>query len=433
MSAGLRAGYKQTEVGVIPVNWEARPLKRISPKQSVGLVINPSTYFDDRGTVPMLVGSNIKENIIQWEDAKRITEASNNLISASRLAAGDLVTVRVGDPGVTAVVPPELDGCNCASVMIVRKHDAFDSHWLCSVMNSPWGRAQVANVQYGTAQKQFNISDAVNFAYPVPPLPEQRAIAAALSDVDALLAKLDQFIAKKRDLKQAAMQQLLTGQTRLPGFSGEWEVNRLGELFGFSGGHTASRDQLSDSGYCYLHYGDIHLSKKTYIDVDAEFQAIPKLVVGLSDVSTVSLLKDGDVVFVDASEDDEGTSKHIVVVNHDDRPYISGLHTIVAKSKGNRMDNLFKRYCFQTRNIKEQFRFFAVGTKVSGISKTSVAKVELHFPPSLKEQTAIATILSDMDAELTALEVRRDKTHALKQGMMQELLTGRIRLRVERT
>ena len=433
MSAGLRAGYKQTEVGVIPVNWEARPLKRISPKQSVGLVINPSTYFDDRGTVPMLVGSNIKENIIQWEDAKRITEASNNLISASRLAAGDLVTVRVGDPGVTAVVPPELDGCNCASVMIVRKHDAFDSHWLCSVMNSPWGRAQVANVQYGTAQKQFNISDAVNFAYPVPPLPEQRAIAAALSDVDALLAKLDQFIAKKRDLKQAAMQQLLTGQTRLPGFSGEWEVNRLGELFGFSGGHTASRDQLSDSGYCYLHYGDIHLSKKTYIDVDAEFQAIPKLVVGLSDVSTVSLLKDGDVVFVDASEDDEGTSKHIVVVNHDDRPYISGLHTIVAKSKGNRMDNLFKRYCFQTRNIKEQFRFFAVGTKVSGISKTSVAKVELHFPPSLKEQTAIATILSDMDAELTALEARRDKTHALKQGMMQELLTGRIRLRVERT
>src|SRR3989338_3374826 len=141
-----------------------------------------------------------------------------------------LVTVRVGEPGITAVVPPELDGCNCASVMIVRKHQGFDSHWLCYVMNSRKGLEQVENVQYGTAQKQFNISDAINFTYATPPLPEQSAIAAALSDVDALLAKLDQLIAKKRDLKQAAMQQLLTGQRRLPGFSGEWEVKRLGDI-----------------------------------------------------------------------------------------------------------------------------------------------------------------------------------------------------------
>ena len=140
------------------------------------------------------------------------------------------------------------------------------------------------------------------------------------------------------------------------------------------------------------------------------------------------MLKDGDVVFVDASEDDEGTSKHIVVANPDGRPYISGLHTIVAKGKGNRLDKLFKRYCFQTRSIKEQFRFFAVGTKVSGISKTSIAKIELNFPPSMEEQAAIATVLSDMDSEITALEARRDKTRAVKQGTMQELLTGRIRL-----
>jgi len=224
------------------------------------------------------------------------------------------------------------------------------------------------------------------------------------------------------------MQQLLTGQTRLPGFSGEWAVKRLGDIFTFSGGHTASRDQLSSNGFCYLHYGDIHLSKKTFIDVDADFLEIPKLIVSLNDVSARSLLKNGDVVFVDASEDDEGTSKHVVVVSRDEQPYISGLHTIVASSKSGQLDNVFKRYCFQTRNIKEQFRFFAVGTKVSGISKTSVAKVELHFPPLLEEQTAIATVLSDMDAELSALEARRDKTRALKQGMMQELLTGRIRL-----
>ena len=223
------------------------------------------------------------------------------------------------------------------------------------------------------------------------------------------------------------MQQFLTGQTRLPGFSGEWEVKRLGELFSFSGGHTASRDQLSNSGYCYLHYGDIHKSSKTFIDLDSEYMDIPKLTVRLSEVTPSAMLNDGDVVFVDASEDDEGTSKHLVVVNPLGSPYISGLHTIVAKNKGAFLNTGFKRFCFQTRSIKEQFRFFSAGTKVSGISKTNIAKIELSYP-SLAEQTAIATLLSDMDAELAALEARRDKTSALKQGMMQALLTGRIRL-----
>ena len=153
------------------------------------------------------------------------------------------------------------------------------------------------------------------YGLPLPPLPEQRAIAAALSDVDALLGGLERLIVKKRDLKQAAMQQLLTGQTRLPGFSGEWEVKQLGDLFNFSGGYSASRDQLSATGYCYLHYGDIHGALKPTINTSADYQDIPKLDIPLKRVSSGSLLADGDVVFVDASEDDAGTSKHVVVVN----------------------------------------------------------------------------------------------------------------------
>jgi len=420
-------GYKQTEAGVIPEDWEVRTLRQISPSQSVGLVINPSTYYVSDGTVPMLVGSNVKANHIDWESARRISDSSNRLISASRLAAGDLVTVRVGEPGTTAVVPPEIDGCNCASMMIVRKGAGFDSRWLCYVMNSWLGLRQVEHVQYGTAQKQFNISDAVHFAYPSPRLNEQTAIAQALSDADGLIESLEQLIAKKRQIKQGTMQALLTGKQRLPGFEDKWHRKALSELFDFSGGYSASRDQLSAEGHCYLHYGDIHTSTKSFVDVTAERQELPRLDIPLNKVNANSLLKDGDVVFVDASEDDEGTSKHVVIINRDDAPFISGLHTIVAKSKTDELDHAFRRYCFQTSDIKQQFRFFAVGTKVSGVSKSNIGKIELSMPSS-DEQHAIATILTDMDTELAELETRLAKTRQLKQGMMQELLTGRIRL-----
>ena len=429
MTAGLRPGYKQTEVGVIPENWNARKLAELASFRTgpFGSALHKSDYTNDG--VPVVNPMHINDGRIEPTRTMTITESAAAALSDFRLTTGEVIIGRRGDMGRCAGVREEQVGWLCGTgSMIVRPVANVDADFLQRVLSSATVISAIENSSVGSTMINLNQGTLGGLMIQAPPLPEQRAIAAALSDVDALLGGLDRLIAKKQGLKQAAMQQLLTGQTRLPGFSGEWEVKRLGELFTFSGGHTASRDQLSDTGYCYLHYGDIHLSKMTFIDIEAEFLEIPKLVVGLSDVSSASLLKDGDVAFVDASEDDEGTSKHIVVVNRDDRPYISGLHTIVAKSKGNRMNNLFKRYCFQTRNIKEQFRFFAVGTKVSGISKTSVAKIELHFPPSLKEQSAIATILSDMDTELAALEARRDKTRALKQGMMQELLTGRIRL-----
>jgi type I restriction enzyme S subunit len=278
------------------------------------------------------------------------------------------------------------------------------------------------------AQPAISMANLKKHKIPLPPTKaEQEAIAEALSDADALIESLSLLLAKKRHLKQGAMQQLLTGKKRLPGFSGAWEVKTLGDLFNFSGGFTASRDQLSTDGYCYLHYGDIHTSNKTFVDVRSEHQDIPKLNVPLKKVSPVSLLDDGDVVFVDASEDDEGTSKHVVISNPDKTPFISGLHTIVAKSRTNELDHLYRRYCFQTRAIKTQFRFFAVGTKVSGISKSNIAKITLSAP-SVPEQTAIATILSDMDGEIAALDEKLAKARNLKQGMMQELLTGRIRL-----
>ncbi len=419
----LRVGFKQTEVGVIPEDWLVRKLGDLA-------TVRDGTHQTPR-YVPVGVPFYSVEHVTSgdFKNTKFISEAEHRFLTRTcKIETGDILMTRIGSIGDCKLIDWDVNASFYVSLALLKVNPNVSAAYISQYSNSASFKREIELHSLQSAiPKKINLGPISEIKIALPPADEQHAIATTLSNVDALLAKIDQFIAKKRDLKQAAMQQLLTGQTRLPGFSGEWDVKRLGDLFAFSGGHTASRDQLSSSGYCYLHYGDIHKSTKTYIDLEAEYLDIPKLTVRLSDVTPSAMLKDGDVVFVDASEDDDGTSRHVVVVNPLEKPYISGLHTIVAKAKDDLLDNSFKRFCFQTRDIKQQFQFFAVGTKVSGISKTSIAKIELRFP-SKAEQTAIASILSDMDAELAALQDRRDKTRALKQGMMQALLTGRIRL-----
>jgi type I restriction enzyme, S subunit len=202
-------------LGEIPAHWETRRLRVISPSQSVGLVINPSTYVVDEG-VPFLFGSDISEFRIHADGARRISPESNRFLAPSMLRSGDLVTVRVGDPGVTAVVPPDLDSCNCASVMITRRSPGFDSQWLCHVMNSRVGRTQVEMVQYGAAQKQFNISHAVNFRYPVPPLREQvqihERLDARLEQLSTLNSTAKATIARLQEYRLSVITAAVAGQ-----------------------------------------------------------------------------------------------------------------------------------------------------------------------------------------------------------------------------
>ena len=305
---------------------------------------------------------------------------------------------------------------------------AADSLYLCFFINGGVGQKYFEQAQIGGGQKNVNAASLKLLPVAVPStLEEQQAIAEALSDADALIESLSLLLAKKRQIKQGAMQELLTGKKRLPGFSGEWAEKSLGELFQFSGGLSASRDQLSTSGHLYLHYGDIHTSAKNFIDVAAEGSSVPRLDIPLGKVSPAALLSDGDVVFVDASEDDDGVSKHVVVVNPDGVPFIAGLHTIVAKQRRGELNSLYLRYCFQTQAAKEQFRFYAVGTKVSGISKRNIAKIALPVP-TRAEQSAIAEILVSIEEDIAALDAKLSKARDLKQAMMQELLTGRIRL-----
>ena len=258
---------------------------------------------------------------------------------------------------------------------------------------------------------------------PLPPTEvEQCAIATALSDVDALLDGLDRLIAKKRDLKQAAMQQLLTGETRLPGFDGEWEVKRLGDHVTFLRNGVNSRAELTlDDPVKYLHYGDIHSCTSVMLD-PASLPSLPSC-----KAKTLERLRDGDLVFADASEDLVGVSKSVEISNLGDAELVAGLHTIAARFDKAVLADGFKAYLQFCPAFSCHLRRLAAGTKVYATNRSHIASVEMRLP-GIKEQEAIASTFNDMDAEIAALEQRRTKTKDIKQTMMQELLTGRIRL-----
>lgn len=411
----MKKGYKQTEVGVIPEDWE---VKKLGEFAHVATGNTPPTndqtnyghdYFfvspADLGRGKYIVDTDKKLSKKGFDISRKFPKSSilftciGSTIGKSGIAQCELTS----NQQINAIFP----------------NDNYSSDYLYYALNllSP----RIKSLAGEQAVPIINKSEFEETFIPLPTTQaEQAAIAIALSDADALISSLEKLIAKKRNIKQGAMQELLMPKEGCM-------MKKLGEIFTFSGGYSASREQLSNDGFCYLHYGDIHGAKKTFINVKNEYTEIPKLKILLKNVSPKSLLSDGDIVFVDASEDDEGTSRHIVVKNPDGIPYISGLHTIVAKSKDNSLDNDFKRYCFQTKVVKSQFKFYAVGTKVSGISKTNIAKIEIAIP-SKAEQTRIATILSDMDAEIEQLEQKLDKYKMIKQGMMQELLNGRTRL-----
>jgi type I restriction enzyme, S subunit len=406
----VKKGYKQTEVGVIPGDWEVTPLGQISDvimgqsplgntynKAGEGIaLINGPTEFTDIYPVK-----------VQW------TTHPTKICKKKDL----LICVRGSSTGRMNVSDDEY--CIGRGVAAIRAKSLSNTVYLTNQIHL--GIERLLSLSAGSTFPNVDGKSIRSILIPLPPTKaEQTAIATALSDADALIQSLEKLIAKKRQIKQGAMQKLLKPKK-------DWMVKRLGEIFTFHGGYTASREQLSVDGYCYLHYGDIHGATKTFINVKSDYAKIPKLQIPLKKVSPKSLLNEGDIVFVDASEDDEGTSRHIVVKNPDGVPYISGLHTIVAKSKDDSVNNDYKRYCFQGAYIKSQFKFYAVGTKVSGISKTNILKIKISLP-KLDEQTRIATILADMDAEISALESKLAKYKHVKQGMMQNLLAGKIRL-----
>ena len=282
-------------------------------------------------------------------------------------------------------------------------YSPFVYHWL----RSEFAKKQIAIHLSRAAQPNLFIGSIGQLRAPLPPFPEQRAIAEALGDVDGLLRGLERLIAKKRDLKQAAMQQLLTAQTRLPGFSGGWEVLRFSELCFLRKDRVDPR-LMGASDFC--------------VELEHIGQGTGQLIGSTSTTSSSSqksVFRKGDVLF--------GKLRAYL------RKYWMASRDGVCSTEvwvlAPREDRLVSEYLYQivTQNEFVEAACVAFGTHMPRADWDVVKVLEVSLP-AIAEQTAIAAVLSDMDAEIAALEQRRDKTRSLKQAMMQELLTGRTRL-----
>lgn len=419
----VKPGYKQTEVGVIPDAWNAQPLGEVLIKGRLG-------------------GSYANQDM----------EAELPLMKMGNLARGcfDLSKVQFIGPGVT---PEPLHQLVCGDVLFNTRNTLdlvgkvaiwrdelpvayynsnlmrleFDPEKICSneyanyALNTEGTISRLRGLATGTTSvAAIYTRDLLKLQIPVPPLSEQRAIAKALSDVDALLGALERLIAKKRDLKQAAMQQLLTGQTRLPGFHNEWEVKTLGDLGSTFGGLTGkTKADFGDGSGQYITF----MSVMTNVVIDCSaFERVK-----VSPTESQNRVVKGDLLFNGSSETPEEVALCSVLTEEHPNLFLNSFCFGFRLREGAETNGLFLAYYLRSKAGRELMKSLAQGSTRYNLSKIALLKSPLRLPSQL-EQTAIATVLSDMDAELTALEQRLAKTRALKQGMMQELLTGRTRL-----
>jgi type I restriction enzyme S subunit len=412
----LEPGYKMTETGVIPATWSVIRLGEcLETRPSYGINAAAVPYSD---RLPAYVRITDITDDGRLSPDRRVSvrsEFSHNYY----LTDGDIVFARTGaSVGKSYRYDPNDGPLVYAGFLIRVRPDrekllpAFAAAY--ATTGNYWRWVRLMSMRSG--QPGINGSEYSQLPIPLPPLLEQRAIAAALSDVDALLGGLDRLIAKKRDLKQAAMQQLLTGQTRLPGFHGEWEVKRLGDMGTFLKGYGVKKAETRGGELPCIRYGEIYTHHDDYI---SSFKSW----ISREVADTATPLRRGDILFAGSGETKEEIGKCVAFV--DTVEAYAGGDIVILRPTG--ADSMFLGYLLNTSAIVSQKASRGQGDAVVHISANALASIQASVP-SLLEQTAIAAVLSDMDVELSALEARREKTRAIKQAMMQDLLTGRIRL-----
>jgi type I restriction enzyme S subunit len=417
----LKPGYKQTEVGVIPEDWDVCNLADLSLKITDGDHLTPkresSGYY-------LLSARNVLNGRIDVRDVDYVGLAEyQRMKQRCGPVAGDILISCSGTIGRVVVVPQGFECVLVRSAALAKINKSLAN----GVFLQFWLQGEIAQSQISAsvnqgAQPNLFLNQIERLKCPRPPLPEQLSIAKVLGDLDELLGELDQLITKKGQIKQAAMQELLTGKRRLPGFDGEWETIRLGDHVKYLKNGTNSRAELRVGGRVkYLHYGDIHASSRSC----ASPHDLPSLPVAKA--ASLDRLKDGDLIFADASEDISGVSKSVEICDCRDSEVVSGLHTIAARFEKSVLADGFKGFLQYVPSFSEHLRRLAAGTKVYATNRDHISSAEVKLPP-VSEQRAIAGVLMDMNDEIAVLQQRLSKVHSTKEGMMQQLLTGKIRL-----
>ena len=407
----LKPGSKQTKMGVIPEDWSSNSLSSLCLPG--GLVRGPfggslkKEFFVKEGYKVYEQRNAIYQSVEMGSyfiDHNKYTE-----LKRFDVVPGDFIVSCSGTIGRIFQIPKDAKAgvINQALLKIKLNTNFVSSDYFYQAF--VWDEFQqkiVDSTQGGAMQNLVGMDVFKNTPLALPPFPEQRAIAAALSDTDSLLSSLGRLLAKKRDIKQSVMQQLLTGKQRLPGFSGEWKIKRLGDISKIGMGRTPSRQMQAfwGKGYPWLSIADL---KTKHVSETKE--EITRLA-----ASSMTVIPKGTLIM--------SFKLSIGRMAFTSRDMYS--NEAICSFNDLKMNAGFLYY------VLGQTDFSLYGKQaVKGFTLNSESLKIIEVPyPSLDEQAAIATVLSDMDAEIDELQQRRDKTRAIKQGMMQELLTGRTRL-----
>ena len=338
------------------------------------------------------------------------------------LRSGDLLVCEGGEVGRAAIWRGELSECYYQKALHrlrARKSDAIDMEFMLQLFHFYAASGLFDSVVTKTSIAHLPKDKLEMLPVACPPLSEQRRIVAVLSDADTWIESLDKLIEKKKLVKQGAMQALLSGKTRLPGFAGEWVERRLGEIGEFRKGAGISREEGRSGIIPAVRYGELYTHHDCIIRTFGSH-------ISEAVASRATLLKSGDILFACSGETKEEIGKCAAFIQPV-QAYAGGDLLIMTPDPA-LCDSTFMGYALNSAKCQAQKSAVGQGDAVVHLHKDALEELEIRLPPTLAEQSAIATVLSDMDAELASLSREKAKAEQIKQGMMQELLTGKTRL-----
>ena len=392
-------GYKQTELGIIPEDWQLQSVgKHCSVKARIGWQGLRSDEYLTSGEYGLITSTDIVDGMVDWGTCCFVSKARYSQDPNIIVQENDTLISKDGTIGKVGIVQniPFPSTLNSGIFVVRPKLDNVYKKYLAFAFKSIYFQDFINRLTAGSTIVHLYQKDIVKFVFPVPPITEQRAIAEALSDVDGLIAALDKKIAKKRLLKQGAMQQLLTGKKRLPGFTDEWVEKKLGEISSVYQPLTISQECFTIDGYNVYGANGIIGKYELYNHTTDQVMVTCRG----SSCGTVNMSKG--------------------------YCWITGNAMVINMDKYD-IDKTFVYYCLLNQDLSE----LITGSGQPQIVRAPLIEFAIKLPQSTNEQQTIATILSDMDKEITDLEAQRDKYCLLKSGMMQKLLTGQIRLKTE--